>query len=103
WRGVNPDPAPWHGRKTGASSQLLPAFAAVGALEDPATIATALHDPGLALHLPEPRIEHVGIGGIDVEVRDPGRVVPEQDLLPRPTPVGGLEDPALVVGSKGVT
>ena len=99
----DPDVAPQTRRKPGILGQLGPVLAAVRGLEHPAPRAAGHERPGPAHRLPQPGVEHVGARGVEDQVRRAGRVVPEEDLVPRLPAIGGLVDAALGIGPKGVS
>src|SRR5690606_38815440 len=73
---------------------------AVGGLEQAGGTATAPHLPGGTIYLPDGGIDHLGVVGVQDQVGSPSLVTLIKDLFPRLSAVGGLEDPALLVGAE---
>ena len=71
-------------------------------LKIPGPLASAPQAPRPAVHLPERRVENVGVARIHDEIDSARVLVAEEDLGPGPAPVGGPEDSALRVGPEGV-
>ena len=77
------------GGQAGAAGDVLPAVAAVGALEDAAARPAGDEHPWRASRLPEGGIEHVGVVRVHGEIAHAGGVVAEEDLRPVAAPVPG--------------
>ena len=97
--GCNRQPNSSDGRLGQATTQLLPALAAVGRAIESAAVSAADHHPGIALRLPHARVQDHRIGRIHDQIAGAGLVVDVQDFFPRATAVGAAEDSALGVGS----
>ena len=80
----------------------LPRLAAVGALIETALAGAADDGPGLALDARHPRVHHVGIARLELNVHGAGAVGDCEDLTPRPSAVRRLEHAALGVGFEGI-
>ena len=79
----DPDVAPDSARESRRPGDLGPVIAAIGRLPEAAPCAAADEKPRLAPRLPEAGVEHVRVRRVHRQVGGTGRVVAEQDLLPR--------------------
>src|SRR5262249_57248680 len=86
----------------GGRPELLPGVAAVTGDVQPAAGAAAGQSPRFPPHLPEAGEDHLGVGGVEADVRGAGVLVLVQHLLPGPTAVGRAVDAAFGVGAEGV-
>ena len=75
--------------------QVLPRQAAIDRFVQAAARSAAVEIPRLAAYLPQRRVHHTGIPGIEDNINRAGVVVLVQNFLPGVAAIGGAEDTAL--------
>ena len=98
----DPDLADGPFRHSRVLRQLDPGVAAVVGAVEPGIRSAAPHLPGLAVHLPDGRVEHFGVPPVDDQVGGAGAGAHEEDPFPGVPPVGGAEHAALFVVAVGM-
>ena len=96
------DLSPEIARQARVAGQLRPCVPSVDRLEQAAAVAAAPQEPGLAVGLPERRVDDVGVGPRHREIDGTGPVASMEHVPPGPAAVARTEDAALVVRPEGV-
>ena len=103
WRGGDADLAQrGRGGEAEVGGDQGPGRPAVVGAPQPASRPAAREFPEVAVRLPQARVEHRGIAGVEGQIRRPGAVVFVQHPRPARPPVGGAEHAALRIRAEGV-